>query len=104
MAQQVLRPGTEPQFFARQCGHQRPGVQEVDHSLCLRRRAKARRTFALVGAGTATSAEPRCVSQGEWLAACARWRTAPRTYSATVSLAAAAALSHRAFSNASTRM
>jgi len=60
--------------------------------------------FALVGAGTATSAEPRCRSQGDWLAACARWRTAPRTYSATLSLAAAAASSHRAFSSAGTRM
>ena len=60
--------------------------------------------FALVGAGTATSADPRCRSQGDWLAACARWRTAPRTYSATLSLAAAAASSHRAFSSAGTRM
>src|SRR6266542_6590004 len=76
----------------------------MDHPLCLRRRAKARRMFALVGAGTATLAEPRCGSQGDWLAACARWRTAPRTYSATLSLAAAAASSHLAFSSAGTRM
>ena len=54
-------------------------------------RAKARRMFALVGAGTDTSAEPRWRSHGESVAAAARWRTAPRTYSATVSRAAAAA-------------
>ena len=64
----------------------------------------ARNKIALVGAGTATFAEPRCGSHGEWLAACARWRTAQRTYSATVSLAAAAAFSHRAFSPAGTLM
>ena len=44
-------------------------VEEVDHPLCLRRRAKARRMFALVGADTATLAEPRCGSQGDRLAA-----------------------------------
>ena len=104
VAQHVLGPGSKPRFFARQCGDQRARVEEVDHPLCLRRRAKARRMFALVGAGTATSADPRCRSQGDWLAACARWRTAPRTYSATLSLAAAAASSHRAFSSAGTRM
>src|SRR5437867_11644212 len=98
MAQHVLRPGAKPRFFARQCGDQRASVEEVDHPLCLRRRAKARRMFALVGAGTETLAEPRCGSQGDWLATCARWPTAPSTYFATLSPSADAAFSHRAFS------
>ena len=37
VALQVLRPGAKPRFFARQCGDQWAGVEEVDHPLWLRR-------------------------------------------------------------------
>jgi hypothetical protein len=60
--------------------------------------------FALVGGATATLAEPRCRSHGDWFAPFVRWRTASRTYSATLSLASAAAFSHRAFSSAAMRI
>lgn len=65
MAEEILRPGTKPRLMTRQRRHQRAGVEQMNHDVRRPRRANARRMFALVGAGTATRAAPRCRSHGD---------------------------------------
>jgi hypothetical protein len=100
---QIPRPLPKLGFSSVQRGDQRSGIEQILH-LLFRCSLNARRTFALVGGETIDSAFPKYFSHGEPSRALARWRTAFRTNSATLSFASAAAFSHSAFSSAGTRM